>query len=169
MTTIGWVLILTAALVVRGVTKGRSITDIPGDLGDMFIALVEFDPKALQAAASRTGETNTVAAVANSPAVEVSASAAGHSADQKALIAFGKQLQAQGYKVSENPAFGGVTKGVHVENSKHYSGDAIDVNCDGCKGGEKAALDKANAAAKSYGFKTLWQVAGHFDHLHVEV
>lgn len=171
MNTLGYVLVLIGLLVVRGVTKGRGLTDIPGDLGDMFIALVTSDTTGLSAVLARTGDAATPTAVA--APTESSATAADKAAvdktDKAGLIAFGKQLQSMGYKVSEHPAFGGVHP-VHVKGSQHYIGEAIDVNADtGFRGGEKAALDNANKMALNAGFKTLWQVAGHYDHLHVAV
>lgn len=171
MNTLAWVLILIAALVIRGVSKGRGITDLPKDLGDLFIAAVTSDTTALNEVLKRTGDSNapsvaTAAPVLSAPAADAQISA---TADKAALIAFGKQLQAMGYQVSEHPSFGGVHP-VHVKGSQHYIGEAIDVNADhGFRGGEKAALDNANKMALNAGFKTLWQVSGHYDHLHVAV
>jgi hypothetical protein len=65
--------------------------------------------------------------------------------------------------VGEHPAFGGVAP-VHVSGSAHYSGHALDIN--GGPGGEPGSLDRL--AARLGGYKVLWRVAGHFDHLHVE-
>lgn len=47
------------------------------------------------------------------------------------LVSLGRELQAMGFDVGENPAFGGVTPGVHAPNSYHYRGRAIDVNWPG--------------------------------------
>lgn len=44
-----------------------------------------------------------------------------------AVIAVGKQLQAMGFSVGENPAFGGV-QAQHAAGGYHYTGQAIDVN-----------------------------------------
>ena len=41
------------------------------------------------------------------------------------IVSLGKQLQAMGLKVAENPAFGGVGK--HSPNSHHYAGNAVDL------------------------------------------
>lgn len=84
------------------------------------------------------------------------------------IVALGKELQAEGYTVSENPAFGGVSP-VHAPNSYHYRGMAIDVNADTFPGGEGPALDKLYARLKGMAgvVELLWRVAGHFDHLHV--
>lgn len=171
MNTLGWVFVLIAALIVRGVSKGRSLTDIPKDLGDAFIAVITSDPKSLAAALNRTGDSQTATAT-DTPAdagTPVAVAAATGTADKAGLVRFGKQLQSMGYQVSEHPAFGGVHP-VHADGSQHYIGEAIDVNADtGFRGGEKAALDNANRMALAAGFKTLWQVAGHYDHLHVAV
>lgn len=84
------------------------------------------------------------------------------------IVALGKQLQSQGYDVAEHPAFGGV-QGGHSPGSYHYKGMAIDVNADSMPGGEKANLDRLNARLKGMPgvVELLWQVADHFDHLHV--
>jgi len=172
MNTLGWILILGAALIIRGAARGRSFTEIPGDLGDMVTAIISSDTTALSEALARKGESTTPTTV-SVDVPESSATAADaaivNKADKAGLVTFGRQLQAMGYKVSEHPAFGGVHP-VHVKNSQHYIGEAIDVNADtGFRGGEKAALDNANRMALNAGFKTLWQVAGHYDHLHVAV
>ena len=59
MNTVAYVFILVAFLIIRGVTKGRGITELPGDLAAMFTALVTSDQKALAGVLARTGEANT--------------------------------------------------------------------------------------------------------------
>ena len=61
MNTLGYVFILVAALIIRGVTKGRGLTQLPGDLAEMFTALVTSDQKALGAVLARTGDSATPA------------------------------------------------------------------------------------------------------------
>lgn len=65
MRTAGYVFILLAILVIRGVTKGRGITQLPGDLGAMFTALVTGNQGALSAALAQTGTGATDATAAN--------------------------------------------------------------------------------------------------------
>lgn len=48
-------------------------------------------------------------------------------ASRDQVVALGKYAQSMGLHVSENPAFGGVNP-VHVANSFHYKGEAIDVS-----------------------------------------
>lgn len=55
MDTIGWLLILGAGFLIRAVSKGRSITDLPGDIGDAFTAAVSGDGKGLSEVLARTG------------------------------------------------------------------------------------------------------------------
>lgn len=43
------------------------------------------------------------------------------------LVDFGKALQRQGWNVAENPAFGGVTPGVHDPKGHHPHGEALDI------------------------------------------
>jgi SLT domain-containing protein len=82
------------------------------------------------------------------------------------IVGLGRQLLKQGYQVGEHPAFGGV-QGSHAPNSYHYRGMAIDVNHD--QGGEVAALDRLYARLRGMPgvVELLWQVADHYDHLHV--
>ena len=61
MNTVGWVFVLMAALIVRGVSKGRTITDMPGDMTDLFTAFVTGDTKAVSAVLARKGEGQTPA------------------------------------------------------------------------------------------------------------
>jgi hypothetical protein len=50
-------------------------------------------------------------------------------AGQKTIVDIGRMAQAMGLHVGENPHFGGVDP-VHVPNSYHYKGEAIDVSGD---------------------------------------
>jgi hypothetical protein len=88
------------------------------------------------------------------------------------VVKFGHQLQEEGFQVGENAALGDPpAAGVHVNGSWHYrcgGSGALDVNCDGCPGGEPAVLSPLADRARSLGFNVLWQVAGHFDHVHVD-
>jgi hypothetical protein len=94
------------------------------------------------------------------------AAARGKSPD--AIVALGRDLQRRGYQVGEHPAFGGV-QGRHAPGGWHYKDGALDVNADGRPGGEPAWLDRLNAELVRRGWHTLWRVAGHFDHLHVDI
>lgn len=84
------------------------------------------------------------------------------------IVALGHALQRMGYSVGENPAFGGVHP-VHVANSWHYKGLALDVNADGWPGGEAKGLDRLYSMLKGLPgvIELLWRVPNHFDHLHV--
>lgn len=59
MSTVAWIFILVAVVVMRGVAKGR-VMDLPGDLRDMFIAGLRGDTDALKEVAGRTGTGLTV-------------------------------------------------------------------------------------------------------------
>lgn len=179
MTTIGWLLVMFAGVLVHGVLKGRSITQIPGDMGDLFTAYVTGDTAKVSDILTRTGDSNdptvlTATGIQTSNAIPPDNTlhdgmpTVGNS--KAALIQAGHAFESMGYSVSEHPSFGGVTPGAHVKNSQHYIGEAIDINADtGFRGGERMALDNANRMAIAAGFTTLWQVAGHYDHLHVAV
>ena len=94
----------------------------------------------------------------------------GGSANHAQLIAFGKELQKMGYSVGENPAFGNGRVGTHSKNSRHYSGNAIDVNFGA--GTSKAEQDKlkiAVALSKKYGLNSIFMAPGHYNHAHFDV
>jgi len=85
-----------------------------------------------------------------------------------ALVGFGRWLQSMGARVSEHPAFGGVTPGAHVRGSKHYSGRAIDVNTRaGTSSAEQHELAPLVAAARAAGFQTIFMAPGHYNHAHI--
>lgn len=56
MSTVAYLFIFFAALLVRGVVKGRSLKDLPGDLGDLFNGVIQGDTKAIQEVLNRTGD-----------------------------------------------------------------------------------------------------------------
>lgn len=57
MKTIGYLLILIGILLFREATNGRSLGDVPGDLGDAFAAAVTGDVSRASAALSRKSGT----------------------------------------------------------------------------------------------------------------
>lgn len=84
------------------------------------------------------------------------------------ITKLGHEVQGMGpYTVGENSHFGGVHP-VHVKNSLHYRDEALDINADSAPGGEKKWLDKLAAKLMGEGWHVLWQVPGHYDHLHVD-
>jgi len=50
---------------------------------------------------------------------------------------------------------------VHARRSMHYAGMAIDLH--------SSAPDALADLMRSVGYRVLWRVAGHFNHVHVEV
>ena len=92
-------------------------------------------------------------------------------APSASLVAYGHMLQQQGFRVSEHPAFGGVHH-VHAHHSAHYSGNAIDINVGAGVYEAHSAyahrFDQIAAAARAAGYKVLWRVAGHYDHIHIQ-
>lgn len=87
------------------------------------------------------------------------------------IVALGKYLQGQGIEVSENPAFGGV--GTHGKNSRHYTGNAIDLNIvsgDDSKNPAAAAkFDALRPQLEAAGYNVIWRAKDHYDHMHVSV
>lgn len=85
------------------------------------------------------------------------------------IVQIGRMIQGMGYRVSEHPAFGGVHP-VHVPNSYHYRGQAIDVNWPGSN--EPQKLDQLHSWIKRnvQGIAELiWRAPGHWSHLHLAV
>lgn len=62
MTTIAWLFIITAAVLVRQVSKGRG-SDLPEDLKDFLLALLSGDTALMGEVAARTGEGTTATVV----------------------------------------------------------------------------------------------------------
>ncbi len=60
MNTIAYLLILTSLLLVRGMTKARTVEDLPQDLGDFFVGMVGMDTAAMREVLNRTGPSNAV-------------------------------------------------------------------------------------------------------------
>lgn len=92
-------------------------------------------------------------------------------APSSSIVAYGHMLQEQGYRVSEHPAFGGVHH-VHAHHSAHYSGRAIDINVGRgvveARSAYAQRFDQLAAQARAAGYKVLWRVAGHYDHIHLQ-
>lgn len=86
------------------------------------------------------------------------------------IVEYGYSLQRQGFRVSEHPYFGGVHR--HSKHSAHYSGNAIDVNV--VAGNDygvpyaRHKLDQLASEARAAGYKVLWKVPGHYNHLHLQ-
>lgn len=84
------------------------------------------------------------------------------------LIDVGRWIQHHGFRVSENPAFGGVCYTCHSYGSDHYRGCAIDVN---------SSTDEYARLTWLYGLldglpgetMLLWQTYDHYDHLHLSM
>lgn len=87
------------------------------------------------------------------------------------IVALGKYLQGQGITVSENSAFGSVGK--HSRNSRHYTGQAIDLNIvagrDADNPAAAAKFDALKPQLEAAGYNVLWRTSGHYDHMHVSV
>jgi hypothetical protein len=83
------------------------------------------------------------------------------------------QARAQGFHTWQLKGDGG-PMGTHAKNSAHYDGRAFDMyaapgNQEWTNPKLKAQFDAMADKFRSEGFKVLWGVAGHFDHMHVEI
>lgn len=95
------------------------------------------------------------------------------SGQSSGIIALGRSLQSQGFRVDEHPAFLPYNPGAH-KGKGHAEGRAIDVNIG--KGVNEATDPEAGARmdalaqqlASDPNLTVLWRQAGHFDHMHVE-
>ena len=85
---------------------------------------------------------------------------------------------AYGFRVSEHPAYGGVTRGAHASRSWHYDGLAADLNWGppGAPASERANAKFAIRVANSLGLGVIYardgtagSAAQHRSHLHVDV
>lgn len=95
----------------------------------------------------------------------------GTDAGSNDLVKLADLLREHGFTVGENADVGDFPdQNVHVEGSWHYrchESGAIDVNHD--SGDEKAAIDALVEPLHELGFRTIWQAAGHYDHIHIDV
>jgi hypothetical protein len=88
------------------------------------------------------------------------------------IVDLGKWLQEQGYRVSEQEAFGGTTPGIH-KGKGHAEERAIDVNV-GTGNVEweipeqKAKFDELKTKLEAAGYKVIWGSQGHYNHMHIE-
>ena len=94
--------------------------------------------------------------------------------DCEDIVTLGYFLQRRGLAVGENRFFGGI-QGGHAPGGYHYKCDnagAIDVNYGGpgdLVPAEVAAVDPIIGPLNDLGFRTIWRVAGHYNHLHVDI
>ncbi len=97
----------------------------------------------------------------------------GNSAKSNDLVKLAELLRAHGFAVAENAEAGSPPgAGVHSETGYHYkcrNSGALDVNADSGPGSEKSLIDGIVADVQAAGFRTIWQAAGHFDHIHIDV
>lgn len=90
----------------------------------------------------------------------------------QSIVDLGNSLLAQGFKVTENNNFGGVTPGVH-KGRGHKEGRAIDINLvSGRDADDPIAGPRMDALAAQLSgnpnFTVLWKTKDHYDHMHVE-
>jgi hypothetical protein len=97
----------------------------------------------------------------------------GNSAKSNDLVTLGKMLQAHGFNVAENAEMGSPPgPKAHSAGGFHYKcrdSGALDVNADNGPGSEKSIIDGIVGDVQKLGFRTIWQAAGHFDHIHIDV
>lgn len=184
MKTIAWLFILVAAVLVRGVSKGIGVTELPSYLGDLMVGAISADQAKVRAVLTRTGKVSldspapTVAAaptatagdVGSSPAVVSNVGLPVNNGTQARLIELGHVLKARGVTVGEGPAPFGPVHRVHSQNSYHYrnGGMAFDLNYDGKKVSEAKYFDTLADQLVASGWRVIWRTKGHYDHIHVD-
>jgi hypothetical protein len=99
--------------------------------------------------------------------------ACGSDAKSNDLVKLGRLLREHGFAVAENAEMGDDPKPkVHAEGGFHYKcrhSGALDVNADNGPGSEKQIIDGIVREVQELGFRTIWQAAGHFDHIHIDL
>jgi hypothetical protein len=90
------------------------------------------------------------------------------------ILALGKALQAQGIRVSEHPAFGGVHPEQHHPGSAHNDGMAIDINAPGSVVEANDPVwgkrfDELAKQIQAAGYTVLWRTKGHDNHIHAQI
>ncbi|MEL7977500.1 hypothetical protein AAG589_16675 [Isoptericola sp. F-RaC21] len=94
------------------------------------------------------------------------------------LKAYLSWARAYGFRVSEHPSYGGVTRGAHSKNSWHYDGLAADLNYGpaGAPASERTRARTAIKVADSMGLGVIYardgtagSAASHRNHVHVDV
>lgn len=91
MNTVGYLLILVGALVLRQAMKGRSVTDLPGDLGGLLTALIAGDMDTVSSVLARTGTATAPVAQSGFTQTANTAPVTG-SGDGVAVLAEAKRL-----------------------------------------------------------------------------
>ncbi|MFI2105624.1 hypothetical protein ACH436_20185 [Isoptericola sp. NPDC019693] len=94
------------------------------------------------------------------------------------LKAYLSWARAYGFRVSEHPSYGGVTRGAHSKNSWHYDGLAADLNYGpaGAPSSERTRARTAIKVADSMGLGVIYardgtvgSAAKHRNHVHIDV
>jgi hypothetical protein len=95
----------------------------------------------------------------------------GSDASSNDLVKLSRLLAEHGFTVAENAEFGdNPAPGVHSASGYHSqcrNSAAIDVNVYGTA--EKPAIDGIVNEVQALGFRTIWQAAGHYDHIHIDL
>lgn len=168
-----------------GPADGRWLVNtISGSLfsSDVKIKTAKAQPKLPEPAP----QTETQASVSGSPGGGLGAGVGGSPLSFRGktftgpgnIVAIGHFLQSVGYHVEEHPLFGGVHPvHHHYGYYDHYNGGALDVTGPDLTGlavwlaKNKKRLGIPTSGMPNlggrYGSGVMWQVVGHFDHLHV--
>lgn len=97
----------------------------------------------------------------------------GQDAESNDIVKLGQLLREHGFTVGENADMGdNPLPGDHTAGGYHFrcrNSAAIDVNADNGPGTEKSLIDGIVRDVQRLGFRTIWQAAGHFDHIHIDV
>ena len=88
------------------------------------------------------------------------------------LVKLGKLLREHGFAVAENAEMGD-----YPRRRAHRRGLPLQVpalrgarrQADNGAGSEKSLIDGIVADVQKLGFRTIWQAAGHFDHIHIDI
>lgn len=91
------------------------------------------------------------------------------------IVILGRFLQEHGLRVSEHPAFGGLTTDKHARygTADHYNGGAIDVNSPISDAAELPIFDDIEPKLAEIGFNVIWREPNHApgdnSHMHIDI
>lgn len=162
-----------------GYTPGRDIYRVPSPMGDVGLGGGESIMRPEFTKGMGRGFVNTmnaaarkgVGAVRNTFGNLVNPGPPAHAFKEGGTLSdAARWLQGKGAKITEFKAWGQRVGG-HSKNSMHYSGNAFDANTrPGQSQGEMNDFDRLVPQIHKLfpQLRTLWRVAGHFNHLHVD-
>lgn len=98
MDTLGWLFILVALAVVRGLTRGRTLAQVPQDLGNVLVGVVTGDTAQVKQALTMTGPNNVASVAASSSQQQTTTSALNGVSSGQAIVNYARTFIGVPYK-----------------------------------------------------------------------